>query len=129
MPAAAVTLAGHGRLDGAAGIGRAVEVKRVARGERWDEERKPLDVIPVDVAEEDVERERRLLRERGAELSDAGPRVEDDPSAAAVHLDAARISSEMIRLGTRGGDAPPDSPKGGADHLHSRTGQAGQPQH
>src|SRR6266850_2116135 len=51
--------------------------------ERGDEERKALDVVPVGVADEEVQVERRLqrLREAQAELARAGPAVEHDHGA------------------------------------------------
>ena len=73
-----VHLAGERLLERARDVVAAVEVDDVARHERGVEEREALDVIPVDVAEEEVRRERHLLQQRLAEQAKAGAAVEDE---------------------------------------------------
>src|SRR5687767_5901545 len=88
----------------------------VARYERRVEERKPLDVVPVHVAEEEMRRERHLLQHALAEETESRAPIEDEHGLPRAHLDAARVASDTDRIWSRGRDAPADTPKGDA-HL------------
>jgi hypothetical protein len=71
---------------------RPADAQHAVRVVRGTEERDPLDVVPVQVREEEVDRERTsavAIHERDAELAQSGARVEHEERAGRVtHLDA-----------------------------------------
>src|SRR5262249_36749032 len=79
------------------------------------EEGKPLDVVPMGVADEQVQGERLtggLLQERLAELADTGARVEDEDVAAAAHLHADGGAAIQRGAGTGRRDRAPRAAEG-----------------
>ena len=85
--------------------------ERVVGLEGGGEEREPVHVVPVGVAEEDVGVERPFPPQLLAERADAGARVEDDEPRAHAHLDAARVPAEAHVGRRRAGDAPAHPPE------------------
>ena len=124
-------LAAEDRLQRLATPGRAVDVERRAGGVGRDEEREALDVIPVGVADEQMDRRSpppELLGERETELPDPGPRVEYENVLPRPDLDARRVASVERRGRARGGDGSAGAPEGrgepgggpvGAEALHA----------
>ncbi len=107
-------LPGHGLLEAALKADRRVDVQLGARQERGDEEGKALDMVPVGVADEQVQanRLRHRLRQVQAELAGAGAAVEDDHrSVGGADLDAGGVTPEArgVRSGRR--DRSTRSPK------------------
>jgi hypothetical protein len=110
-------LPGERLLERARHLVATVEVDDVPAHERRREEREALDVVPVDVAEEDPRLEGHRRQQRVSEKPEAGPAVEDEDPATRAHLDAARVSADLDRRWTGGGDAAADPPE---PHLNHR---------
>ena len=107
-------LAGHRLLEPALETDRRVDVQLGARQERGDEERKALDVIPVGVADEEVEPKGlgHRLDQMQAELAGAGAAIEDDHGAVGgPYLDARGVSPEARGVRPRRGDRSTRSPE------------------
>src|SRR5205823_4655084 len=84
--------------------------------ERRKEERQPLDVVGVGVADEEVRSDRAAPRERDAELPRAGAAVEDEERAVVgARLHARRVPAVASGLRTGRGDGPADAPKADTD--------------
>ena len=97
---------------------RSVDVERRARRVGGHEEREPLDVVPVRVADEQVDGEgppTELLREREAQLADAGPGIEDEDVLAGSELDAGRVPPVQRRGGAGRRNRASRAPEGHAE--------------
>jgi hypothetical protein len=80
------------------------------------EERQPLDVIRVGVADEQVGADRTGPREGDPELARARTAIEDEQrSVVGARLDARRVAAVASGLGTRRGDRPSDTPEADTD--------------
>ena len=116
-------LARHRLLEPALEAHRRVDVQLGSGQERRDEEGEALDVIPVRVADEEVEahRLRDRLRQVHAELAGAGAAVEDDHgSVGGAPLPARGITPVPRGVRARRGDrptSPPDASEHGDLHL------------
>src|SRR5262249_43066041 len=93
---------------------RRVDVQLDAWNERGDEEGKALDVVPVRVADEQVQVDRRLqrLREMQAQLAGAGAAIEhDDGAVRRADLRAGRVAAEARGAFPGRGDRPTSPPE------------------
>src|SRR5262249_2183789 len=107
-------LTGHGLLEAALEADRRIDVELGARRERGDEERKPLDVIPVSVSDEEMQsnRLRHRLDQMEPELAGTRAAVQDDDGAVRrSHLDAGSITSEARGVRAGRGDRSTRSPE------------------
>ncbi len=121
-------LPGHRLLEAPLEAERRVDVQLGAREERGHEEGEALDVVPVRVADEEVEPDGMGQRpgEVQAELTRARAAVEDDHGAVGgPDLDAGRVAAVHGRLRTGRGDGPTCSPEAymhGGHFYHIRKG-------
>ena len=89
-------LPGHCIFDASVESERSIDVDFSAWKEHGSEKRETLDVIPVRMADQDVDlRERcRRVQKRGSQCADAGTAVEDDQIAVfGLNLDAGCVST------------------------------------
>jgi len=84
--------------------------------ERRQEERQPLDVVGVGVADEQVGPRRAAAREGDPELPRARAAIEDEERPiVGARLDAGRVAAVASGLRTGRGDGSPDPPEADAD--------------
>ncbi len=100
----------HGGVHGDVGLG----------GQQRGEERKTLDVVPVQVADEAGTAKRHLGRHRPAEVAQTGSEVEQDRIGARdVDRHARRVAAVADDVGSVARRRPTDAVK---RHLHARGG-------
>ena len=112
-------LPGHRFLEAALEAERRVDVQLRARQEGGDEEGEALDVVPVGVADEEVQAHgpRHRLGEMQPELARAGAAVEDDDRAVGgTHLDAGGVAAVAGGPRPGRGDRAASAPE---THVHS----------
>jgi hypothetical protein len=107
-------LPGHRLLEALLEPERRVHVQLGAGNERGHEERKALDVVPVGVADEEVQPQRlgHRLHQVQAQLAGAGAAVEDDDgSVGGAKLHAGGVAPEARRAIAGRGDRAARSPE------------------
>ena len=105
-------LAGQDFAQGIVGLAATIHVDVVAFPVAGSEERKALDMIPMDVAQEHVQLGLVLALENGvAEVADAGSGIENHDVSAQIGGKAGGIAAVSHGLFGGGGDAAPDAPE------------------
>src|SRR5436309_7306354 len=113
-------LPGHRLLEAPLEAARRVDVQLGPGQERGDEEREALDVVPMGVADEEVESHRLGHRpnEVEPEPADAGAAVEDDDGpVGGAYLGARRVAAVDGGRGSRRGDGSSRAPE---SDLHGK---------
>ena len=111
-------VAGGALAQRAPGRGRAPDGEMDGRVEQWGEEHQPLDVVQVEVGQQDVH-VAAAAGDRGAQLPDAGARIEDQLGPVGRGDSHARgVSPVAGRGGARHGDRSAHPPE-----LHAQEAQ------